>query len=31
MQVARDLLELHQSRVKTAWQEMESLIEEKQL
>jgi hypothetical protein len=31
MQVARDLLDLHQSRVKTAWQEMESLIEEKQL
>lgn len=31
MQVARDLLELHQSRVKTAWADMESLIEHKQL
>ncbi len=31
LQVARDLLELHASRVNTAWQEMESLIEEKQL
>ncbi len=31
LQVARDLLDLHQSRVKTAWRDMESLIEEKQL
>lgn len=31
LQVARDLLALHQSRVKTAWQDMESLLEEKQL
>jgi hypothetical protein len=31
LQVARDLLELHQSRVNTAWRDMESLIEEKQL
>ena len=31
LQVARELIQLHQSRVKTAWQEMESLIEQKQL
>jgi len=31
LQVARDLLALHHSQVKTAWQEMESLIEQKQL
>jgi hypothetical protein len=30
-QVARDLLRLHQSRVNTAWRDMESLIENKQL
>jgi hypothetical protein len=30
-EVARELLELHESRVKTAWQEMETLIEQKQL
>lgn len=31
LQVAQELLDLHASRVSTAWQEMESLIEEKQL
>jgi hypothetical protein len=31
LQVARGLLDLHASRVNTAWQDMESLIEEKQL
>ena len=31
LQVAQELIQLHQSRVKTAWQEMESLIEQKQL
>jgi Family of unknown function (DUF6866) C-terminal domain/Family of unknown function (DUF6866) N-terminal domain len=31
LQVARDLLELHESRVKNAWRDMESLIENKQL
>ncbi len=31
LQVARDLLQLHESRVKDAWRNMESLIEEKQL
>lgn len=30
-QVARDLIALHESRVTTAWQDMESLIEQKQL
>jgi len=30
-QVARDLLRLHESRVNTAWRDMESLIENKQL
>ena len=31
LQVARELLQLHDSRVKNAWQNMESLIEAKQL
>jgi len=31
LQVARDLLELHEGRVKDAWQDMQSLIENKQL
>lgn len=31
LQVARDLLELHDSRVKDAWQNMESLLEQQQL
>ena len=31
LQVARELLDLHASRVTSAWQDMESLIEEKQL
>ncbi|GMQ83741.1 MAG: hypothetical protein BMS9Abin06_0480 [Gammaproteobacteria bacterium] len=31
LQVARELIELHESRVTTAWQDMESLIEKKQL
>lgn len=31
LQVAQELIQLHQSRVKTAWQDMESLIEQKQL
>jgi hypothetical protein len=31
LQVAQELIQLHESRVKTAWQEMESLIEQKQL
>ena len=31
LQVARELLDLHESRVKDAWQDMESLIENKQL
>jgi hypothetical protein len=31
LQVARELLQLHESRIKTAWQEMETLIEQKQL
>jgi hypothetical protein len=31
LQVARELLQLHESRVKNAWQNMESLIEAKQL
>ncbi len=30
-QVAHELIELHESRVTTAWQDMESLIEQKQL
>jgi hypothetical protein len=31
LQVAHDLLELHDSRVKDAWRDMESLLEQKQL
>jgi len=31
LQVARELLQLHESRVKNTWQDMESLIEAKQL
>jgi hypothetical protein len=31
LRVAQELVELHESRVKTAWQEMESLIERKSL
>jgi hypothetical protein len=31
LQVAQELIQLHESRVKTAWQEMEILIEQKQL
>ena len=31
IQVARELIKLHESRVTTAWQDMESLIEQKQL
>ena len=31
IQVARELIALHESRVTTAWQDMESLIEQKQL
>ena len=31
LQVAQELIQLHESRVRTAWQEMESLIEQKQL
>lgn len=31
LQVARDLLSLHDSRVKDAWQDMQSLLEQKQL
>lgn len=31
LQVARELIELHESRITTAWQDMESLIEQKQL
>jgi hypothetical protein len=31
LQVARELIDLHDSRVKTAWRDMESLIEQKQL
>ena len=31
LQVAEELVELHESRVKSAWQEMESLIERKSL
>ena len=31
LQVAQALIQLHESRVKTAWREMESLIEQKQL
>jgi len=31
IQVARELIDLHESRVTTAWQDMESLIEQKQL
>ncbi|HHH44272.1 MAG TPA: hypothetical protein ENK49_09050 [Gammaproteobacteria bacterium] len=31
IQVARELIDLHESRVTTAWQEMETLIEQKQL
>jgi hypothetical protein len=31
LQVARELIDLHDSRVRTAWHDMESLIEKKQL
>jgi hypothetical protein len=31
LQVAQQLIQLHESRVRTAWQDMESLIEQKQL
>jgi len=31
MQLGQELIQLHESRVKSAWKEMETLIEQKQL